>query len=265
MGFVFERLWAFIFCAGMSSRPPWVKWALDGGILWAEQAPPYCYQDSVSALVARGIPAEQIQGGSIPEVSLAYLVNRVRAQLPPGPLRVLHIGNFVGLSLCYLANAISKLDPKSLIVAIDPDLVHRNVINPQSHVAFLLSRYRLQSQVLLIAGYSLEKCVSNDGVTFGYDPKMNFPHEAGPEGQLPLLYSLTGPAFDLALVDGNHDLGYLAREIEAIDKLLKPGGILAIDDVTDGWPRIRELYRNLGATIYRDLGTDGRVGLLHKS
>jgi predicted O-methyltransferase YrrM len=224
----------------------------------------YSYSDSIAALCDRGLDRRHVTDGSIPEASLRYLMHAAVARLAAGPARVLHVGNFVGLSLCYITDAVRRHDRGSIVVAIDPNLVHRNIPRPQHHVVFLLARYGLLSNSVLLTGYSLEKCISNDGVNLGYDPYANSANEHAPANQLPHLAALCGRVFDLVIIDGNHDPEYLKREISVIDRLLKPGGMLAIDDINAGWPALQKVVQTYDQKKFIDLGTDGRIALLAK-
>ena len=150
------------------------------------------------------------------------------------------------------------------MVSIDPNLVHRNIPQPQQHVVFLLSRYGLLSNSVLLTGYSLEKCISNDGANVGYDPHANWNNELAPTDQLLQLAALCGKVFDLVVIDGNHDPAYLKREIDIIDRLLKPGGMLALDDISAGWPALQKVVQAYDRKKFIELGTDGRIALLAK-
>ena len=103
----------------------------------------YSYDDSIAALCDRGLDRHHIIDGSIPEASLRYLMHAATARFAAGPARVLHVGNFGGISLCYVTDAVRRFDRSSIVVSIDPNLVHRNIPQPQQHVVFLLSRYGL--------------------------------------------------------------------------------------------------------------------------
>jgi hypothetical protein len=70
------------------------------------------------------------------------------------------------------------------------------------------------------------------------------------------------------LTAGNHDGDYLREELRYIDALLRPGGLLIIDDIgTSFWEGVRAVFENLssGGGEYTQLGTDGRVGVFGAS
>ena len=46
--------------------------------------------------------------------------------------------------------------------------------------------------------------------------------------------------------------------------LLRPGGVLVLDDVSSEWFEIERVFAELDATVFEKLGTDGRVGVLRK-
>jgi len=224
------------------------------------------YQDAVDFLVHQGCDRTQVLEGSIPETSLDYcaaFLLRNSASYKK-PLLGLHVGNFVGISLAYFVKFSKELHADSLVVSIDPNLTHRGIYNPIQMVTKLLARYGLQKNAMILTGYSLEKCVSNDGaiITSDYDPFMRFPDECSCECVLNALTKLTQTRFDYAVIDGNHTGSYLQREIELIDSLLNVGGLLILDDI--GWTEIQNVYQQLSANKYKNLGGDGRVGILGK-
>jgi predicted O-methyltransferase YrrM len=218
-------------------------------------------------LGARGLAEAHLVEGSVPERSLEYI--RRLAILPLDSSRcltALHIGNFVGVSLAFVAAALRQRHPDSLVVSVDPNLAHRGINNPQAHVAALLTACGLQANAMIIAGYSGRKSISNDGVVYaGYDPQQEFPKECACEESLRNLGKLCPRAFDLVLMDGNHEAAYLVTEIQAVLPLMKPGGFLVLDDVTAAWEEIREVFSRLASFGLVPSGTDGRVGIARLS
>jgi hypothetical protein len=179
------------------------------------------------------------------------------------PIRGLHVGNFVGVSLCQFTDFARRLDERSTIISIDPNLPHRGIRQPIDLVMRCLSRYGLQGNSLVLTGYSLEKCMGNDGFAgLGYDPEVEFSKECSAENQLLQLGELLPATFNFAFIDGNHDGSYLSREIAAIDRLLKPGGLLILDDVD--WTELGDVFRSIDSERFEYLGSDGRVGIVRK-
>ncbi len=191
------------------------------------QLDPLDYPALISYLEGRGIPEVHLVEGSIPDKSLNYLREKiVDSFCGVGPLYGLHIGNFVGVSLAYFSGVLKSIHPQSLVVAIDPNLTHRTVANPQAHVAALLSACGLQENVLMIAGYSGKKSISNDGVVFpGYDPGRQYADEHGCENCIASLERIAGGFCHVALMDGNHEASYLRSEIERADATPQARGL----------------------------------------
>jgi hypothetical protein len=219
---------------------------------------------AIELAVAEGVDREQCVSGSIPEASLEFATSFFSEHLSPPPWVGLHVGNFVGISLAYLVNAVRDAHPESVILSIDPDIPHRGVNHPSRVVISLLNSFGLQDASLLLTGYSLEKNVSNDGSDYDtdYDPLEHYEAEISLHNQLPLLKTVARGAFHFAVVDSNHDASYLNREIDAIRSLLVPGGLVILDDVSSWWSEIRSEYWRLSRQGFVDLGTDGRVGVL---
>ncbi|MFI5386238.1 MAG: class I SAM-dependent methyltransferase [Fimbriimonadales bacterium] len=224
---------------------------------------PYSQTDVLDFLCSLGQDLEEVTGGSIPESSRVYACQAIEQHPGTRPVYGLHVGNFVGVSLCHFTNFVRQLDESSTIVSIDPNLPHRGIHHPMDSVIRCLNRYGLQGNSLILTGYSLEKSVSNDGVPVAdYDPGVEFSREQSCENQLPQLVRILPASFDFAVIDSNHEERYLTSEIEAIGRLLKTGGLLILDDVD--WDELGKVYRGIDLARYDNLGTDGRIGLLRK-
>jgi len=132
-------------------------------------------------------------------------------------VRALHVGNFVGVSLCHLSWLARERHPDSTVVSIDPNIAHREIEDPQAHVVALLHHFGLLANNLIIPGYTLEQTAGE--ATTG---NIEADHLAGLacENVLAALEHLCGPRFDLVLLDGNHEQSYLAREFAALGGLL---------------------------------------------
>jgi hypothetical protein len=222
-----------------------------------------CYEDMVSYLVEQGIPEVQIREGSIPFESLQFINDTVFATLDASkPSATLHLGNFVGVSLAYFTNRVATLSPGSVVVAVDPNIPHRAIDNPQAYVTKLLSICGLERNVILITGYSMEKNISSDGVVFeDYDPVKNYEKEASCENVLNSMTRFFENTFDVACLDGNHEASYLEREVKQIIPLMREGGWIIFDDVDDNWTEIRDAFRRISKFGLESMATDGRVGI----
>ena len=138
----------------------------------------------------------------------------------------------------------------------------------QKHVIAILNHFGLQKNAIICVGYSTNKTVSNDGVAFTdqngieYDPYSGFQSEQSCENTLPNLCAISEGKFDFAVVDGNHEGSHLRRETAIVRRLLKPEGILILDDVSDAWTEIKAEYDNLRTKGWRAVAADGRVGVL---
>jgi hypothetical protein len=215
-----------------------------------------------SFLEQRGLSREHLAGGSIPNKSLQFIKDTVGVHFPSDdPLYALHVGNFVGVSLTYLSGVLIEKNKDSKIFGIDPNLTHREVVNPQSHVSAVLNACGIQRSVTLIAGYSMSKCVSNDGVVYGeYDPSQAYSEEWACECVLDNLSCLLHHKFDLVLIDGNHESNYVKREILLASKLLKTGGLVCLDDVDNNWKELQNVFLTIHEYGFEIVGTDGRIG-----
>ena len=232
----------------------------------------YSYTAAIEFQRARGLPNGYLTAGSIPESALKFCAKTLD-EFATGnhPLVGLHIGNFLGISLSYFTDYVRRRDDKSAIISIDPNIQHQGVESPQNHVMAILNQFGLQKNAVVCAGYSMNKTVSNDGLILvgqdgtEYDPYSKFESEHSCEGVLSNLCLLSEERFDFAVVDGNHEGDHLGREVAAVRRLLKPGGLLILDDVSNSWADIKAEYVTLGAKGWRTIGADGRVGILQRA
>jgi hypothetical protein len=223
----------------------------------------YDYQAIVAYLVEQGVPEHHIYQGSIPLKSLEFINQIVLSKISPvSPISVLHIGNFVGVSLAFIASKIVELNSRSVVVSIDPNIPHRAIENPQSLVMKLLCTCGLQRHVIPITGFSIDKNLSNDGTVFGeYDPTRLFLDEASCEHVLTNMHLFFKEAFHVACLDGNHDASYLEKEIVSMLPLMKKDGWIIFDDVDTAWVEIQDIFKNVARWGLNSVATDGRVGI----
>ncbi len=217
-------------------------------------------EDAVGFLLGRGLDEHQVREGSMPEDSLDYVARLVSDRLPSDrPVRALHVGNFVGVSLCYFSWLVRERHPASVVVSVDPNLTHRGVEDPQAHVFALLHHCGLLGNNLIIPGYTLEQPI---GGQTAETIEAAYVEGLACENVLAGLERLCGRRFDLVLLDGNHEEAHLAREFAALRGLLAEHSIVVFDDITE-WDGVVEVFRRaLGDDSFVELGGDGRVGIL---
>jgi hypothetical protein len=233
--------------------------AAEAEILEATPAPGSRVEEAVRFLVGRGLDERSVRLGSIPERSLHYLGEIVPAHLPPGrPVRALHVGNFVGISLAYVSWLVRDHHPESLVVSVDPDVTHRKISHPQEHAVALLHHFGLLSTNLIVPGYTLERA-SGDGPAAS---DAEYRDRLACENVLENLGRAGSGPFDFVLLDGNHERDYLIRELGALRGLLAEGSIVVFDDIGE-WAGVRDVFAEvLEGDDFVELGQDGRVGVL---
>lgn len=92
------------------------------------------------------------------QAALDFAAAIVREHVPASePIRALQIGNFVGVSLSYVSATLRALHPDSVVVSMDPNITHRAIADPQSHVLALLGHFDLLRNNAVVTGYSLEQ------------------------------------------------------------------------------------------------------------
>jgi len=212
------------------------------------------YESTVRLLVDRGLDEEVVRFNSILEPHLEFIRETMIERLKPSrPALGLHVGNFVGISLAAFADALRSIEPESNVVAVDPNFDTPGLPNPQQHVIASLGLCGLLDSVLLITGYSFE-CTEQPGVA---DSAVEV---------LPQLGRL-GLRFDTALVDGNHLGETVSRELQWLRPRLNKGGLVFLDDVTDAWHEIRDVFNSVSgdtSTGFTAVGHDGRIGVLQR-
>lgn len=230
-----------------------------------QRLPYFDYKEAVSFLSNINCDENQVREGSIDEESLKFFGKFFPNTNSTKPLVGIHIGNFVGISLAYFANVAVSVHPNSIVFSIDPNLTCRGIGNPMQKVIELLNYFHLNNNVSILTGYSLEKSISNDGLIFDdYNPSERYEVETACENQLQALSLLVSERFDFAVVDGNHEGEYFERELNEIDKLLKPNGYLFLDDISWQWEELKEVYDVFKQQSYEEAGTTDRVAVLRK-
>lgn len=219
----------------------------------------YTYELAVAHLTARGLPESEVRGGSMPESSLERCGEVFQSQFEhAGPLTILHVGNFLGVSLSWFADFARRWSPQSRVVAIDPNVMHRGIERPQEHAIDLLTGFGLDDRVLLVTGYTLRKNPSDLPID---DPGAHFARDRSCQNALPHLAALAPGSIDIALIDGNHEPAYLSRELAELRTLLRPGGLLVLDDVFE-WRSLAPVGRELNASVDTTLlFRDQRLGV----
>lgn len=225
------------------------------------------YENSIKFLVEKGLKESHVLEGSIPLSSLQEIDNVLKKELfgksyPVG----LHIGNFLGVSLACLTYSIKNIsNDNCLVISIDPNISHRNIDNPSKYCNEILFRNKLTKISLVLNGYSGEKSISNDGVTFeNYDPTTNFNEEFAPENVIKNLTSLIPKRIDVVLIDGNHDADYLRNEVNDILPLLKNGSIIIFDDIDPiYWKNLFDVFTEFSLENYFSrLYANNRIAIL---
>ncbi len=85
------------------------------------------YESLLGLVIDHGVDPELVRVGSIPAASLDFMLERIDGG--PG----LHVGNYAGVSLAYLA---ARID--GVIVAVDPNIEHWGLPDPQDTVVRVL-------------------------------------------------------------------------------------------------------------------------------
>jgi hypothetical protein len=231
----------------------------------------FSYDEIIAFLCKRGLDEQQVREGSIPDSSLRYLASiLLDASDKSGPLLGLHIGNFLGVSLAFLTSTVRNIHPNSIVLAIDPNLEHRGMAHPQDHVCALLHHFGLSSHVTLCCGFSCASNIANDGRNYEDNYRLLYAEEIAasveqsiaPQQIISQLQRLGAGPFDFAVIDGNHESDYVRQELEQIHALMKPGALVFMDDVSEGWPMLKQVFETSNTSLYHCREGNGRIGVL---
>jgi hypothetical protein len=205
------------------------------------------YEEVIQFLLDRGLDEYAVRVGSIPSRSLEYIGEVVRHHLPERPIRALHIGNFVGVSLCHVSWMVREKDPSSIVLSVDPNQPHMGIEDPEFHARALLEKFGLLSTNLIIRGYTMAATPGADGASVNV---------------LAALQPICGRAFELVLIDGSHEEHYLSDEFRAVRGLLADNSIVVFDDIED-FAGVASVFGQVlrDETVVK-LGEDGRVGIV---
>lgn len=223
-------------------------------------------EEIIALLCSWGLDVKQVNAGSIVEEDLKATYNFIKDNLSL-PVIGVHVGNFVGVSLAYIATRLKKLDERNVIISIDPNLPHRGISNTEGIVTKLLRVLGVADMVIRLNGYSLSKSISNDGREYGtdYDPFQHFLEEDAPEWQLKNLAKILKGKVDFVMLDGNHDANYLKEEVEVCYEFLREGGIIFLDDITDVWIGLKNAFQQLSKEqVFQSEFIGTRTGVLIK-
>ncbi len=226
------------------------------------------YNCVISDLVEKGLDEDQVRAGSMPFKSLLAVKNIIDKNFSNSTIIALHVGNFVGVSLAFFTKSIlDSCKQNSLVISIDPNLTHRGISNPMEYSNYLLGKYNLDKNSLVVCGYSLDKSVSNDGENYDekYNPFEKFENENAPQNVLENLWLVRRNFIDLVLIDGNHEVSYLENEINKVSLLMRDTGIIILDDIDPvHWKDLFDLFEKLDRGQYRVLFTDNRIAVIQK-
>jgi len=222
----------------------------------------YDYEESIRVLIAQKLDENQIRFGSIPEKDLSFVTTELKKCFHENEkLTLLHIGNFVGVSLCYFANFVKTLHEESLVVAIDPNIEHRGIFHPEDYVKNLISYFQLDKNVLLIDAFSLEKNLKNDGGVL-YTKELGMQNEIGCSHSLKNIAKITDKKFDVCIIDGNHESEYLSEEIKYAIDIMKDGSFIVLDDILY-WEDVKRVFDKWQTDKnFKLIASSDRIGII---
>ena len=230
---------------------------------------PLEYNEIVSFFIkSYGIDKSHILGGSIEEKHCHRIVYAIQKQFNNKRIIGLNVGNFLGVAFSFILSRIVQNNDETTMVSVDPNIPHRGIVDLEDKFVACLDAFNLHRNSMVINGYSLNKNVSNDGVTFdNYNPNTSFDNEKGCTGVLQKLSKIGHKNFHFILLDGNHHSDYLTQEMELCSQLLDTGGLLFLDDINENWKLLRQsafAFIEKDSSEFEELYYDGRILALKK-
>ena len=214
------------------------------------------------------IDKSHILSGSIGPKNCDRMVYTILEHFDKSRIIGLNIGNFLGVAFSYILSRVVHNNNESTLISVDPNIPHRGIENLEDKFIASLGAFNLEDNSLIINGYSLNKNLSNDGVTFNhYDPEKFYNQENGCTGVLQKLVYLGVEKLNFILLDGNHHSEYLQQEMKICSQLLQSGGILFLDDIDENWKLLKTSALNFlkeNESVFSELYYDGRILALKK-
>lgn len=139
------------------------------------------------------------------------------------PKRILEIGSWEGRSACWFLETY----PEATITCIDT--FEGSPEHDGMDVAGIKNRFLKNT----------EHCKDRVTIRQGLSSKM--------------LYGLDPESFDLVYVDGSHDEDDTLMDLVLSYGLLKPGGILLVDDYAGGFPGVRKAVDKFAAAFSKKI------------
>ncbi|MFC4668236.1 class I SAM-dependent methyltransferase [Seohaeicola nanhaiensis] len=225
----------------------------------------YSYSDAMEFLnAARPGAVRDIREGSIPEPALKVVTRHMGDLAADRPLKGLHIGNFVGVSLACITDAARKLHADSVVLSIDPNIPHRGIDSPQDLVTGLMARYGLLGNWMPVTGFTLDRSALYGVLNDKSSPTRHASYHGFSATQVLRNLARLGTKFDFVLIDGNHSEGYLRREVASLMGLVRPGGYLFFDDVDENWGGVMAVFAGLDPLTFAKVAHEGRIGVVRR-
>jgi hypothetical protein len=109
----------------------------------------------------------------------------------------------VGNSLHHFTDFEGRLNERSTFVSIDANTPCRGIFNQMDKLVRCLAHYGLQDNPVIVTGYSLEKIIINNGITYeSHHPATALNQELSCDNQLTHWARLMPAVFHFAIIDG---------------------------------------------------------------
>jgi predicted O-methyltransferase YrrM len=138
------------------------------------------------------------------------------------PRNILEVGSFLGLSTRFLLDVSSKWD--AVVTAVDPNIPHRVFDNPKDLLELLNARY-LNNRLEIVTAYfgNPSSCMT---------------------GQIPIVNSGLGSAYDLIFIDGDHSYESVIDNFNLSLKMLAQGGCIVFHDALS-WDGVEKALEDI--------------------
>ena len=174
--------------------------------------------------------------------SLATFIDMCR------PKKLLEIGSFLGFSSLFYLQLLRAWN--GTVTSIDPDIEHRCFPQPRWFYRHLMHRASEQGRVRTVdafwqsVGGPHYQALAKERAREGGD---------GVDTVSPSYFAELGESFDMAFIDGDHDLSSVLRDFYGVVSIMRPGSCVIFDDVdAEVWPGTYKALQKLKQELHNN-------------
>jgi len=204
------------------------------------------YAKAIKFLVSKGIKKESITNSTIDDTQLSQLNNFIEQEYGKNKLLGLHVGSFLGVSFSGILSKMKSLNDDSVLVGIDPNIAQHEITKQLPYFTMLVNYLGLHENTVMLTGYPVEACLKN---------------EYSAENVLRNLAFTSKNKFNFIFIEHGYGQQYLNRMLLAVDCLLKPNGVLIINDKL---LTAKDIFSQLNFLLYKQDNNTDKIKVFRK-